>query len=72
MLLQGGWSWWYHSIGDEVICHKQRFNGVFWIKDWTPPPPLIKQIYGSTSEVHLTDRILEKELFYTKVLLQIS
>ena len=36
------------------------------------PPPLIKQIYGSASEVHLTDRILEKELFYTKVLLQIS
>ena len=35
-------------------------------------PPLIKQIYGSASEVHLTDRILEKELFYTKVLLQIS
>ena len=48
----------YHSIGDEVICHKQCFNSVFWIKDWTPPPsppPPNKKNHGSASGVHLTD-----------------
>lgn len=26
-----------------------------------PPSPLIKQIYGSASEVHLTDRIISRK-----------
>ena len=33
--LQSAESWGHHSVGDEVICHKQRFNSVFWFKDWT-------------------------------------
>ena len=43
--LKSAESWGHHSMGDEVICHKQRFNSVFWFKDWTcqakyfPVPP---------------------------------